>query len=92
MLTINKGYMFKCYKTPGWQLTSVYPQSILCLVLCCVSDPLETPWTEAHQAPLSKKFSRQEYWSGLPFLSPGVLTDPRNQTRVSYTAGRFFTI
>ena len=33
----------------------------------------ETPWTVAHQAPLSTKFSRQEYWSGLPFPSPGVL-------------------
>ena len=29
-----------------------------------------TPWTVAHQAPLSIEFSRQEYWSGLPFLSP----------------------
>ena len=29
-----------------------------------------TPWTEAHQAPLSLGFSRQEYWSGLPFPSP----------------------
>ena len=32
-----------------------------------------TPWTEAHQAPPSMKFSRQEYWSGLPFPSPGNL-------------------
>ena len=29
-----------------------------------------TPWTVASQAPLSLEFSRQEYWSGLPFLSP----------------------
>ena len=29
-----------------------------------------TPWTAAHQAPLSMDFSRQEYWSGLPFPSP----------------------
>ena len=29
-----------------------------------------TPWTVAHQAPLSMGFSRQEYWSGLPFPSP----------------------
>ena len=29
-----------------------------------------TPWTAAHQAPLSMGFSRQEYWSGLPFPSP----------------------
>ena len=34
-----------------------------------------TPWTVAHQAPLSMGFSRQEHWSGLPFLSPGALPD-----------------
>ena len=33
-------------------------------------------WTVAHQAPLSREFSMQEYWSGLPFLSPGDLPDP----------------
>ena len=35
----------------------------------------ETPWTVAYQAPLSMGFSRQEYWSGLPFPSPGYLPD-----------------
>ena len=35
-----------------------------------------TPWTVAHQAPLSMEFSRQEYWSGLPFPSAGDLPDP----------------
>ena len=35
-----------------------------------------TPWTVARQAPLSMGFSRQEYWSGLPFPSPGDLPDP----------------
>ena len=35
-----------------------------------------TPWIVAHQAPLSKEFSRQEYWSGLPFSSPEDLPDP----------------
>ena len=34
------------------------------------------PWTVAYQAPLSMEFSRQEYWSGLPFLPPGYLPDP----------------
>ena len=34
------------------------------------------PWTVTYQAPLSKEFSRQEYWSGLPFLSPGDLPHP----------------
>ena len=35
-----------------------------------------TPWTVAHQASPSMGFSRQEYWSGLPFPSPGDLPDP----------------
>ena len=35
-----------------------------------------TPWTVALQVPLSKRFSRQEYWSGLPFPSLGDLPDP----------------
>ena len=35
-----------------------------------------TPWTVTYQAPLSMWFSRQEYWSGLPFPSPGNLPDP----------------
>ena len=35
-----------------------------------------TPWTVAYQAPPSMGFSRQEYWSGLPFVSPGDLPDP----------------
>ena len=43
-----------------------------------------TPWTRTYQAPPSMGFSRQEYWSALPFLSPGDLPDtgiePRSPT------------
>ena len=35
-----------------------------------------TPWTVTYQAPQSMEFSRQEYWSGLPFPSPGDLPNP----------------
>ena len=35
-----------------------------------------TPWTVAYQAPPSMGFSRQEYWSGLPFPPPGDIPDP----------------
>ena len=35
-----------------------------------------TPWTATYQAPPFMGFSRQEYWSGLPFPSPGDLLDP----------------
>ena len=42
---------------------------------------LAIPWTVACQAPLSMGFSRQEYWSGLPFPSPGDLPDPGTEPR-----------
>jgi len=42
---------------------------------------LVTPWTVAYQASLSMGFSRQEYWSGLPFPSPGDLPDPGIEPR-----------
>ena len=40
-----------------------------------------TPWTVAYQAPLSMGFSRQEYWSGLPFPSPGDRPNPGIEPR-----------
>ena len=48
-----------------------------------------TPWTVACQAPLSMEFSRQEYWSGLPFPAPGI--EPTSFASPAW-AGRFFTI
>ena len=42
---------------------------------------LATPWTVAYKALLSMEFSRQEYWSGLPFPSPGALPDPEIEPR-----------
>ena len=42
-----------------------------------------TPWTVAYQAPWSIEFSRQEYWSGLPFPSPGDLPNPGVEPRSS---------
>ena len=38
-----------------------------------------TPWTGAHQAPLSMEFSRPDYWNGLPFSPPGHLSDTGNK-------------
>ena len=46
-----------------------------------VSDSFVTPWTVTHQAPPSLGFSRQEYWSGLPFPSPGDLANPGIEPR-----------
>ena len=55
---------------------------------------LATPWTVAHQAPLSLGFSRQEHWSGLPFPTPGDLPDPGIKSislMPPAVAGGFFT-
>ena len=49
------------------------------------------PWTVAHQAPLSMGFPRPEYWSGLPFPSPGDLPGPGIEPASPALAGRFFT-
>ena len=54
------------------------PRDSSCAVLrhSVMSDSLRPPCTVAHQAPLSMQFPRQEYWNGLPFLSPGDLPNP----------------
>ena len=53
-------------------------REMLVYMLSCFShDQLfVTPWTVAHQAPLFMRFSRQEFWNGLPFPPPGDLPDP----------------
>ena len=59
-----------------------------------VSSSLRPPWTVAHHAPLFVEFSRQEYWSGLPFPSPGDLPDPGIKPRSLVSPAlvdRFFT-
>ena len=48
--------------------------------LSCIPQ-FSTLRTVAHQAPLSREFSTHEYWSGLPFLSPGDLPDPGIEPR-----------
>ena len=56
-----------------------------------MSDSFATLCTIACQAPLSMGFSRQDYWSGLPFPSPGHLPDPGIKRVSPVLAGRFFT-
>ena len=53
---------------------------------------LVTPWTVTHQTSLSMEFPRQEYWSGLPFASPGDLPDPGVGPTSWVLAGGFFTV
>ena len=60
-------------------------------ISCSVTSNFMTPWTVACQAPLSMEFSKQEYWSGLPFPSPGDLPDLELNPEL-HIAGRFFTI
>ena len=50
-----------------------------------------TPWTVALQTPVSMGFSMQEYWSGLPFHSPGDLPDPGIEPASLALVGMFFT-
>ena len=52
---------------------------------------LATSWTAAYQAPPSVGFSRQEYWSGVPFPPPGNLPDPGIEPASPALAGGFFT-
>ena len=66
----------------------------LCIQLLGRVQLFATPWTVTHQAPLSKGFSEQEYWSGLPFPSPGNLPDLGNEPEspaLPALVGRFFT-
>ena len=68
-------------------LTLALPVPCACLLSCV--QLFATPWTAAHQVPLSMEFSRQEYWSGLPLGPPGDLpnsgiesTSPESRTLV----------
>ena len=62
----TQNHLFKLY---------LYHRASCAQLLNCVQFSA-TPWTVACQAPLSKGFPRQEYWSKLPFLPPGDLPDP----------------
>ena len=63
----------------------------LCAQLLSRVQLFETPWTVAHQAPLSMGFPRQEYWSGLPCPPPGDLPNPGTESASPALAGEFFT-
>ena len=84
-------------RAPGWWLLQLLSSCYFACVLSsfgCVQ-LLAIPWTIAHQAPLSKEFSRQEYWSGLPCPSQGDLPDPGIEPPSLYIFGtvkRFFTL
>ena len=65
LIIIFSFFFFLVLPLYGYQPISLHP--------CTHMLSHVTPWTAAHQAPLSMDFSRQEYWSGLPFPSPYLL-------------------
>ena len=74
---------------------SIYLYIYICYC-CCLLTKLyltlfATPWTVTPPVPLSMGFPRQEYWSGLPFSSPGDLPDPGIEPTAPALAGGFFT-
>ena len=84
---IEKKYTVKFIMRVEVKCDCAYSAARLCPTLCA-------PWTVAHQAPLSTGFSRQEYWSGLPFPPPGDDPDPGAESMSpapAALAGRLFT-
>ena len=69
-----------------------YVTFVLLLLLSCyiMLNSFTTPWTVSFQAPLSIRFPRQEYWSGLSFPSPGDFPNPGTEPMSPVLAGRFF--
>ena len=98
-LKAKSGYKwtFKSMNEGIFYLALSSPAFIECLCVCVqllsYSQLFTTPWTTACQAPLSMEFSRQEYWSGLPFPTPRYLPNTENKPmslESSALAGRFF--
>ena len=81
-----------------WFFNEVCTPQVWCRMCMCSAvqscPTLCAPWTIAHQVPLSMALSKQEYWHGLPFLSPGDLPDPGIEPASLVSpalAGRFLT-
>ena len=85
----NKGlvYFIQCFMFGAWNNAwhTVKVKSLSCVQL------FATPWTTAYQVPPSMGLNRQEYWSGLPFPSPGDLPNPGIEPG-SHIVGRCFTV
>ena len=82
-------FFLKLILCPG-----IHHKCFLCVRSFSCIQLFEAPWTIARQAPLSIGFTRQEYWSGLPFPTLGDLPDPGNKPASLASpalAGRFFT-
>ena len=83
------------YNERSWKLP--LERHVMDNEVCMHAQPLScvqlfaTPWTVAHQAPLSIRFSRQEYWSGLPCPPSGDLPNPGIKPKSLALASSFFT-
>ena len=79
----------------SWFLANQQLSVCVCVCVCVLRHVRfsATPWPIAYQSPLSMEFSRQEYWSGLPFPSPGNLNPGIKPTPLisPVLAGKFFT-
>ena len=85
--------MYLCESSTGWSFHCCGVQSVEAKSESASGIRLSaTLWTVACQAFLPMGFSRQEYWSGLPFPPPGLLPDPGVEPRSPALAGRFFTV
>ena len=86
--------MWDCFRCL-WKPLPGMSMPLACLLSCFSHVWLfVAPWTVAHQAPLSMVFFRREYWSGLPFPTPGDLPDPGIEfppLKSPALAGKFFT-
>ena len=76
--------------------TSIYYLCVcVCVQLFSHIRPFPAPWTVAHQAALPMEFFKQEFWSGLPFSTPGdtpnAVIEPASSFVYPELAGRFFT-
>ena len=93
----GKNIGVSCHFLLHFRLWCAYKLSGLLIYLLCVSHVqlFVTLWAVAHQVPLSLGFSQQEYWSGLPFPTPGNLPNPESSQPTSLVppslAGGFFT-
>ena len=71
----------------AWQASELFHFHLVTKLCLTVLLP---HWTVVHQAPLSMGFSRQDYWSGVPFPSPGDLPNPGIEPTSPALAGGFF--
>ena len=85
------GYYYENYQRAVENVDPVLSKEVVVVVWSL--SPVQlfvTPWTVAGQAPLSRRFPRHEYWSGLPFPSPGDLLDPGIKPLSLALAGDFY--